>query len=146
MNINLKNAEGYYDPTAYEAIKNVSENEENVNRNIVYICSPLRGDIERNQRKACGYCRLVASKGYIPVATHLLFPQFMDDSNEAEREKAIKMGLELLSRCDELWCFGTTPTEGMQLELDFAKKYKIDTKFFTDICEEISKGEVAHEQ
>ena len=36
MNLEIKNAEGYYDPTAYEAIKNVSENEENENRNIVY--------------------------------------------------------------------------------------------------------------
>ena len=36
MNLEIKNAEGYYDPTAYEAIKNASENEETVNRNIVY--------------------------------------------------------------------------------------------------------------
>lgn len=146
MNLGLKNAEGYYDPTAYEAIKNVSKNEETENRNIVYICSPLRGDIDRNQRKACGYCRFVASKGYIPVAVHLLFPQFMDDYNEAERKQAMRMSLELLSRCDELWCFGINPTEGMQLELDFAKKYRIDIKYFTDICKEISKDGVAHEQ
>ena len=59
MNFGLKNAEGYYDPTAFEAIENVSKSEETENRNIVYICSPLREDIEQNQRKARGYGKSV---------------------------------------------------------------------------------------
>lgn len=135
MNLELKNAEGYYDLTAYEAIKNVSRNEEATNRNIVYICSSLRNDAERNWHKALGYCRFVISQGYIPMSTYLLFPQFMEDCNEAELEKAIDMSLEVLSRCDELWCFGTKLDEKMAAELTFAKKYKIDVKYFTDRCD-----------
>ncbi|MBR1722168.1 MAG: hypothetical protein IJ727_06770 [Treponema sp.] len=145
MNFGLKNTDGYYDPTAFEAIENVSKSEETENRNIVYICSPLREDIERNQRKARGYCRFVVSKGYIPVSTHLIFPQFMENSNKAEREQAMKMSLELLSRCDELWCFGKKLSKGMVEELGFAKKYQIGIRYFTDTCEEISENEVYHE-
>ncbi len=141
MNIELKNAEGYYDPTAYEAIKNISKNEKNENRNIVYICSPLRGDIVRNQNKALGYCRFVISKGFIPIATHLIFPQFMDDCDEKDREKAMEMCLENLSRCDELWCFGEKLSEEMAQEMDFAKKYKIKIRLFTDLCDPLPQRE-----
>ena len=52
MDLGLKNAEGYYDLTAYEAIKNMSKHEERKFKNIVYICSPLSGDVKRNQNKA----------------------------------------------------------------------------------------------
>lgn len=131
MNLEIKNTEEYCNQTE--------------NRNIVYICSPLRDDIDRNQRKACGYCRFVASEGYIPVAVHLLFPQFLDDYDEMERNRAMRMSLELLSRCDELWCFGEKITDSMLIELEFAKKYHIDIRYFTDTCEEISRNEVAHE-
>ncbi len=141
MDLGLKNTEGYYDPTAYEAIKNASCDEETMNRNIVYICSPLRGNTQRNQRKACGYCRFVISKGFIPMATHLIFPQFMDDCNEKEREKAMDMSLEILSRCDELWCFGEKLSEGMAREMDFAKKYKIKIRQFTDLCDPLPQRE-----
>lgn len=141
MNLGIKNAEGYYDPTAYEAIQNASRDEETINRNIVYICSPLRGDIVRNQNKALGYCRFVISKGFIPIATHLIFPQFMDDCDEKEREKVMDMCLEILSRCDELWCFGEKFSEGMAREMDFAKKYKIKIRQFTDLCDPLPQRE-----
>lgn len=141
MKLGIKNAEGYYDPTAYEAIKNASRDEETMSRNIVYICSPLRGDIARNQNKALGYCRFVISKGFIPMATHLIFPQFMDDCDEKDREKAMEMCLEILSRCDELWCFGEKLSEAMAREMDFAKKYKIKIRRFTDLCDPLPKKE-----
>ena len=129
------------DPTAYEAIKNSSCDEETINRNIVYICSPLRGDIVRNQNKALGYCRFVISKGFIPMSTHLIFPQFMDDCDEKDREKTMEMCLEILSRCDELWCFGEKFSEGMAREMDFAKKYKIKIRCFTDLCDPLPQRE-----
>jgi len=47
MSIDMKNAEGYQDPTAYEALTLV-ENEHRALRAfrpIVYICSPFAGDI-----------------------------------------------------------------------------------------------------
>ena len=47
-------------------------------RKKVFICSPFRGDMEGNARKAAGYCRTAWEEGVLPVATHLLFPQFLN--------------------------------------------------------------------
>lgn len=87
MGINKFNCEGYYDPTAYEALTRI-ENEARKLRSfrpVVYICSPLSGDLEGNQEKAVRYCRFAVDAGYIPIAPHLYFPQFMDDANPRER-------------------------------------------------------------
>ena len=137
MNLDLRNSEGYIDLTAYEAIKNASKNQELEHKDIVYVCSPFNGDIQKNKNRARGYCRFVKFKGYIPIAVHLLFPQFMDECNKSDRKSAINMGLEILSRCDELWCFGSNLSEGMIAELTFAKKYRIKIRYFTSRCEEI---------
>ena len=142
MDLGLKNAEGYYDLTAYEAIKNICKHEERKFKNIVYICSPVSSDVKRNQNKACWYSRFVISKGYIPIAVHLMFSQFMDDNNKNDRGKAINIRLEILSRCDELWCFGKNISEGMLKELEFAKKYMIKIRYFTDCFVALPKKEV----
>lgn len=51
----------------------------------VFICSPFRGDVKGNTEKARRYCRKAYESGCLPVAPHLLFPQFLDEMNEAER-------------------------------------------------------------
>jgi hypothetical protein len=69
-------------------------------------------------RKACAY---VVSTGNVPIAPHLLFPQFMDDSDPEQRALAIEMNMELLEKCDELWCFsevsGGKFSDGMNTEI-----------------------------
>ncbi|WP_270270448.1 DUF4406 domain-containing protein [Enterocloster clostridioformis] len=88
-------------------------------RKKVFICSPFRGDMEGNARKAAAYCRMACEQGYLPIAPHLLFPQFLNEGIEAERQLGISMGLELLLCCEEVWVFGEA-TEGMQAEIAFA--------------------------
>lgn len=73
------------------------------------------------------------------MATHLIFPQFMNDRNETDRKKVMDMCLEILSRCDELWCFGEKLSEGVVQEMDFAKKYKIKIRRFTNLCDPLPK-------
>ena len=87
----------------------------------VYVCSPYRGDIPANTERAKSYCRFAVTKGCIPIAPHLLFTQFLDDSVATEREQGLRMGAELLKLCDELWAFGT-PSAGMRAEMDTAKQ------------------------
>lgn len=59
---------------------------------LVYVCSPYNtGNIEFNVNVAQKLCRYVFDCGYIPVATHLYFPQFMNDEIPKERETAIKI-------------------------------------------------------
>ena len=79
MSINKFNSEGYYDPTAYEAMTTVEKEEKALRafRPIVYICSPYAGDVSKNVENARNYSRFAVDKGYIPVAPHLLFPQFL---------------------------------------------------------------------
>ena len=54
MGINKFNCEGYYDPTPYEALTRIELEARKLHsfRPVVYICSPLSGDVEGNQEKA----------------------------------------------------------------------------------------------
>lgn len=96
---------------------------------LVFVCSPYRGDEEENTANARKYCRLVAGCGYIPIAPHLLFPQFLDDSDEIQRLKGIHMGLELLKLCSQMWVFANEVTEGMELEIQKARELDIPVSF-----------------
>lgn len=88
----------------------------------VYICSPHRGDTETNVQNARKYCRAAVELGCLPIAPHLLFPQFMDDDDLAERKAAIEMDFDLIGVCDEIWVFGIdNPSEGMRKEILWAE-------------------------
>lgn len=139
MSQNKNNAEGYSDPTAHAAL-NIIERELKIKkyRPLVYICSPFAGDIEYNTIKAREYSRFAVSKVAIPIAPHLLFPQFMDDNDNAQRTLAIFMGLVLMKKCSEVWCFGSKISEGMSIELEKAKKKGMVIKYFNDKCEEVN--------
>lgn len=85
MTISKFNSEGYYDPTTYEALSKVEREEKAARyRPLVYICSPFSGDISGNIERAKKYSRYAVDSKAIPIAPHLLFPQFMSD--DAERE------------------------------------------------------------
>jgi len=127
-----RNDEYYPDPTPYHALKRV----ERKYYPLVYICSPFRGDTEVNQRKAQRFCRFAVSKGNMPLAPHLLFPQFMDDGDSDERELAFLFNMVLIPKCDELWVFGR-PTDGMEREIHKAKRCLLPIRFFNDKCEEV---------
>lgn len=87
---------------------------------LVYICSPYAGDITRNTELARACCAAAVDKGVIPLAPHLLFPQFLDDSDPRQREMGLTMGLELLGKCDELWLCTPHLSSGMKREYDYA--------------------------
>ena len=135
MAISKFNSEGYYDPTTYEALSKVEREEKAARyRPLVYICSPFSGDISGNIERAKKYSRYIVDSKAIPIAPHLLFPQFMDD--DAERELALFMDMVLLGKCEELWVFGETVTEGMSAEIAKAKRKNMKIRYFTEDCEE----------
>lgn len=99
----------------------------------VYICSAYHGDVEENSRKASEYCRYAAVEcGVMPIAPHLLFPQFLDDYDETERNMGIQMGLELLRECSALWYFGDRITPGMVEEITTARELGIPVQYVPD--------------
>jgi sugar phosphate isomerase/epimerase len=90
---------------------------------LVFICSPFQGKRE-NIENAKEYCRFALEQGVIPIAPHVYFSQFMDDSNPEERRKALEMNKKLMEFCDELWIFGDEITEGMREEIEHFRKIK----------------------
>jgi hypothetical protein len=136
--VNLYNTEHYIDPTAYAAMVKIEK--ERRFKPVVYICSPFAGDTTTNVERARRYSRFAVTKGVIPIAPHLLFPQFMDDNQPEEREDALFMGIVLLSKCRELWVFGTRRSPGMVKEIERAEQKNIKIRYFNDLCEELSKS------
>jgi hypothetical protein len=139
MSIDIRNSEGYPDPTAYEALLLIEKEERALRafRPIVYICSPYAGDIEKNVKAARDYCRFAVDKGFIPVAPHLLFPQFMDDTDPKERELGLFFGNALMSKCSEVWVFGSVISPGMQAEIKRARWKNYRLRYFTEDFEEV---------
>lgn len=134
---NKYNAEGYYSPTEYEAFTNIEKEEKAANfRPIVYICSPYSGNVNRNIEMARKYCRFAVDKHYLPIAPHLLFTQFMDDTIPEERETAIFMNFVLMSKCVEMWVIGDVISKGMQSEINRAKRKNMKIRYFTEELEE----------
>ncbi len=97
MGIDKFNAEGYYDPTCYEAMTNVAKaDRQSAFRPMVYVCSPFSGDTEYNTAQARKYSRFAYEQKAIPVTPHLLYPQFMSDDNPEERADAMHFNYVLL--------------------------------------------------
>lgn len=139
MSISKLNAERYYDPTAYEALSAIEKEEKALRafRPIVYICSPYAGDVEKNVEAAQRYSRFAVDKGYIPIAPHLLFPQFLNDRNPKERQLGLFFGNALMSKCSEVWVFGSRISAGMEDEIKRARWKNYRLRYFTENCEEV---------
>lgn len=80
-------------------------------KKLIYICSPCRGNdgnYEHNIEMAQYYCRTVMHMfpNLLPIAPHVYFTQFLDDSDPCERRMGMVAGMELLEQCSEVWVFG----------------------------------------
>lgn len=96
----------------------------------MYVCSPYRGDEERNTRLARQYARFVYDKGFLPVVPHLYFPQFLEEQKEQERLAGMEFGLSLMLQCREVWVFGEQMSEGMCREISYAVRHGIPVRYF----------------
>lgn len=94
----------------------------------IFVCSPYRGDVAGNVAKAMAYCRMVIAMGHLPYAPHLFLTRFLDDANPIDREQGLRLAKCELALCHELWAFGPA-TEGMQGEIDFARRMGILVRF-----------------
>lgn len=138
MSVNLYNSEGYLDATVYKALSNMEqEARRTAYRPLVFICSPFAGDMKGNAARAREYCRFAVAENCIPVAPHLLFPQFMEETDPAQRRLGIFFGLVLQSKCREVWVFGRNITKGMAVEIEKAKERGLPIRYFTEQCGEV---------
>ena len=137
--VSMYNSEGYKDPVVYEALTRVEAEERAARaaaayRPLVYICSPYAGDIEKNTYRARAFSRFAVEKKYIPIAPHLLCPQYLNE--ETERWLGLKLGIVFMGKCEEIWVFGDVVSEGMASEIDKAKRMRKKIRYFTDDLQE----------
>lgn len=139
-----KNFEGYSDPTAGQAMSKVmreyrarqketwNRRYEIRNRPRVYVASRYAGDVERNVAAAVRCCQFAIRRGCIPIASHLLYPQILQDNIPEERELGTVFGLALLALCDEVWIFtdGDGLSPGMAAEEHEAKRLGKPIRYF----------------
>ena len=93
----------------------------------VFVCSPYRGDIEGNTKRAKQYVETVISQGHTPFAPHLFYTQILDE--ETDRTLGMELGIDMLSAMDELWVFGDRISEGMRQEISSAFNLGIPVRY-----------------
>ena len=75
--------------------------------------------------------------GQIPLAPHLMFPQFVNDEDPEERNLALFMDIVLQGKCQELWVLGDVISEGMSVEIETAKRRRQPVRYFNAEFEEV---------
>lgn len=137
LGLSRRNARGYADPTSYKVIKQL-QLAESMSHPLTYICSPYSGDIHTNVALAREFCSFVISAGHIPLAPHLLFPQFMDDADPDERELAMAFNRVLLSKCDAAWVYTGRVSKGMRAEIEWARDLELPIHYFNADFQEVT--------
>lgn len=94
-------------------------------RPIAYVCSPTNTKIIFNSKKACEYSRTIYDHGYTPIAPHLLFPQFMDESIAEECNEMTMMNKVLIRKSRIMFVCGDAITSRMQQEMLYARQIGI---------------------
>lgn len=97
-----------------------------------FVCSPLRGDYERNLLYVRRALRDSLMRGEAAFAPHALYtlPDVLDDEKTMERNMGISSGFSVLARCDLLAVyhdFGISP--GMKAEIDLAAQSSIQIAY-----------------
>lgn len=135
------NHEHYQDPTPHDALALIDKEQKTTRayRPLVYICSPYSGNIAGNVENARRYSRFAFEQGYIPIAPHLLFTQFLDDTNPKERELGMHFGNVMMSLCREVWVFGDSVSDGMESEIKRARWKNYRLRYFNGDLEEVQK-------
>ena len=100
----------------------------------IFVCSPYRptskteecrkDELMANINRAKTACRILTTLGFLPMAPHLYFTQFLKDEDAQERATGIRFGMEWLEAADEVWVFGETISEGMAAEIKRAQELK----------------------
>ena len=105
--------------------------------NMIFICSPYRGDVKKNIENVKRYCRWAEYDG-LPIAPHLYFTQFLDE--KYDRWKGMRWGKELLKSCSEIRIYCNELTEGMIEEIEEAKTLGITMKFYNTNMEVLNNA------
>lgn len=105
---------------------------------IIFICHPWAGNLKLTEYNAYPeltnkICRYISKYSEdIPMSTGLYFNQFLYDDIDNERDLGIRLGHEVMKKCDIVYSFEMHGiSNGMNEDLAIAKKLKIPIKRFT---------------
>ena len=87
----------------------------------------------------CDTADSLCAEGAFP-SPHLYFTRFLDETNPQDRELGLFMGRVLLTKCVELWVFGSRVTAGMEREIAKAEERSMPIRYFTEDMEERQDG------
>lgn len=92
-----------------------------MNNNLLYVCSPYRGETRRNKEYARELTRAAVNSGFSPVTVHLYLTEVLDDNKPEERSRGMAAGQDILKRCRYI-LIGTRYgfSEGMKEEIALA--------------------------
>lgn len=84
--------------------------------------APTEEEREFNVKVARHFCRETLLDGKIPIAPHIYFTQFLDDTKEHERRFGTCLGKSELMKCDEYLVIivDGVVSKGMQAEIEVA--------------------------
>lgn len=119
---------------------------------LLYVCSPYRGDTKRNKEYARKLTRAALDNGFIPVTVHLYLTEATDDTNPEERVRGMVAGMKILENCKYILIgdrYGIS--EGMKAEMTFAAVkgkimlYEKDGKIYLVNSRQETTGGMDHE-
>lgn len=119
---------------------------------LLYVCSPYRGDTKRNKEYARKLTRAALDNGFIPVTVHLYLTEATDDTNPEERVRGMAAGMKILENCKYILIgdrYGIS--EGMKAEITFAAVkgkimlYEKDGKIYLVNSRQETTGGMDHE-
>lgn len=119
---------------------------------LLYVCSPYRGDTKRNKKYARKLTRAALDNGFIPVTVHLYLTEATDDTNPEERVRGMAAGMKILENCKYILIgdrYGIS--EGMKAEMTFAAVkgkimlYEKDGKIYLVNSRQETTGGMDHE-
>lgn len=61
---------------------------------LLYVCSPYRGDTKRNKEYARKLTRAAINNGFVPVTVHLYLTEVTDDQNPGRKKPGHGSGNE----------------------------------------------------
>jgi len=102
---------------------------------VVYICSPLRGtkeEVRENIALAKRLCKKAVMENHVVLCPHLLYPSFLREEVEKEREMGMLCGLKLLELADEVWIANGRISCGMGKEIARAAELGIPMRCVSD--------------
>lgn len=97
----------------------------------IFISSSYRKNPELGAEIAKAACALWTGRGYLPIAPHIYFPQFMGEEPRS-RDYGINAGLCALARCQEIavYMVDGAISEGMKEEIHAAISSGMNPKYY----------------